>query len=281
MIRLMIKFSKKAREKINKKLPTLGEKFDSHNLRHQVFATVIVSYVLFLFFVVYSNSMNVTSFASGTIVAETIPPIATPTPTVPIASSSASVGLKYSIASLSAKIASGGVGIKAFDLTSTGAHQFELYTPTPSVGIRYSPSSGNITPGSSIPIYVYADSAQAPGIYSGTIYNSSDLNQALVSTGIPTNIILASGSADTDIDGFSNQVENYINTDPNYKCTDPKGISAWPPDFNNDGKVTVADTLIVRSKFGTFDHRYDLNMDGKVTIADILMENSYFGKSCQ
>src|SRR3989344_353521 len=66
MVKLMIKFSKKAREKINKKLPTLGEKFDSQKREHQVFVTALVGYVFFLFFIVYSSIMNVPSFANNT-----------------------------------------------------------------------------------------------------------------------------------------------------------------------------------------------------------------------
>ncbi len=275
-------FNKNLRKNINQKLPTLGENFDSHNLRHQVFATVIVSYVFFLFFVVYSNSTNVASFASdATPSAVLSQPTPTPTHTVPAATPSASVGLSYSITSLSATLAVGGFGIKAFDLTSTGAHQFELYTPTPSVGIRYSPSSGSITPGSSIPIYIYGDLLQAPGTYNGLIYNSSDLDQAQVSTGIPTKIILASGSADTDLDGFSNQLENYMGTDPNYKCTNPNGISAYPPDFNNDKLVRIDDINAIVKKYFTTDKRYDFDKDGKVTVADINIEKSYYFKDCK
>ncbi len=62
----MAKFSKKVREKINKKLPTLREKFDPHKREHQVFVTVIVGYIFLLFFIVYSSVMNVPSFANNT-----------------------------------------------------------------------------------------------------------------------------------------------------------------------------------------------------------------------
>ena len=274
----MIKFIKNLRKRINNNLPTLGEKFDSRNRKHQAFATSIIAYVFFLLFILYSNTISVPSFASDTSIdAEMFSLTVTPTSTVPIATLSASVGLKYSIASLSAKIAPGGVGVKVFDLTSTGAHYFELYTPTSSLGILFSPSSGNITPGSSIPIYIKAPPVQGPGIYNGIIYHSSDLYLGQESTGIPTKIILDSGSIDTDTDGFSNQLENYINTDPNYKC----GINAYPPDFNNDKLVRIQDINAIVKKYGTTDRRYDLDRDGKVTVADINIEKSYYYKDCQ
>lgn len=62
----MVSFSKNARENINKKLPTLGEKFDLQNRKHQGFLAAILGYVFFLFFIVYSSVMNAPSFANNT-----------------------------------------------------------------------------------------------------------------------------------------------------------------------------------------------------------------------
>lgn len=55
------------------------------------------------------------------------------------------LGLKFSTTYFGLKMAAGGIGLKAFDMTSTGATRYELYTPTNSLGILFSPSSGGIT----------------------------------------------------------------------------------------------------------------------------------------
>ena len=207
----------------------------------------------------------------------------TPPPVVASPSPSPNVGLKIdpSNVAVSLRMARGGIGLKAFNLTSTGATKFELYTPTPSFGILFSPSSGNIVNGSSIPIYIKSSVLQPVGVYNGTISYSSNLYPGQISTGIPTNITLDPGSSDTDGDGFSNYLENKIGTDPNYKCIIPNGISAWPPDLDNSRQVDISDVVAVVQKVGTNQARYDLNVDGKVDTADVgTVQKTYYFKSC-
>ena len=89
-------------------------------------------------------------------------------------------------------------------------------------------------------------------------------------------------SNDTDSDGFSDTIEQYIGTNPNLAC----GANAWPSDFNNDGKATLADVLMFIPTFDSVDgqpkynFRFDLNMDGKIDISDVLRMQLYFNKKC-
>ena len=81
---------------------------------------------------------------------------------------------------------------------------------------------------------------------------------------------------DSDGDGFKDSLEVYMGTNPNLAC----GINAWPPDFDNNGKVTGVDISAVVGHNGTSDTRYDLNGDGKVDTADIDIVKGLYGKSC-
>lgn len=87
---------------------------------------------------------------------------------------------------------------------------------------------------------------------------------------------------DTDGDGFSDAVELFVATDPAAGC----GPGAWPPDFNDDSNVSIADVLALAPGFGsaTGDARYasrlDLNADGKISIADVLLLKPSFGTTC-
>lgn len=81
---------------------------------------------------------------------------------------------------------------------------------------------------------------------------------------------------DTDGDGFSDSLENYIGTNPNVSC----GFNAWPLDFDNNRAVTVVDIFAVAAKFGTTDPRFDLNGDGGVNLQDIFKVSQSFGQTC-
>jgi hypothetical protein len=48
-------------------------------------------------------------------------------------------------------------------------------------------------------------------------------------------------SVDTDGDGWGNDFENYLGTDPNDDCPDSENDAAWPPDLNNDTFVDITD----------------------------------------
>ncbi len=192
------------------------------------------------------------------------------------------IGLKFSTTYFGLKMAAGGVGKKVFDLTSTGATSFELYTPTSSLGIRFSPSSGTITPGQAVPIYVYADKNQQYGIYTGKVYAASSLTNAQTETGVSDSITVEPGSADSDVDGFTNAAENVMGVDPNYSCRTPFGANAWPPDVNNDGTVNSTDSQLVFSAYSskTYVPRYDMNGDGAISAQDAQKVYSYIGKTC-
>jgi hypothetical protein len=86
--------------------------------------------------------------------------------------------------------------------------------------------------------------------------------------------------ADTDRDGFSNLAENYYGADLLASCPESRLHTAWPPDQNNDGVVSVVDVLSILGRFRSPNHRFDLNMDGTVAAVDILYELAYYGKSC-
>ncbi len=93
---------------------------------------------------------------------------------------------------------------------------------------------------------------------------------------------LASASADSDEDGFTNAVETYIGTDPFDSCSDNPGEDAWPPDINNDTEVDIFDVLYYRWKLAPkpYDNRYDLNADGSVDILDVLLYRGLLGTQC-
>lgn len=82
-------------------------------------------------------------------------------------------------------------------------------------------------------------------------------------------------SLDPDRDGFSTDLENYIGTNPNNKCS-------LPPDFNGNGAVSAPDIFDVMGKFGNASAipRYDLNRDGSVSAPDIFLVMGYFGADC-
>lgn len=196
-----------------------------------------------------------------------------------------SFSLKFSVSSINLKMAAGGIGLKAFDLTTTSATNFDFLAPaTNSLGIRFSPQADYINPGTTRPINLYADINQAPGVYTGGVYLGTGSIQG--PAGIPVTVTIEPTSYDSDKDGFINSRENKIGTDPNYACKTPTGVNAWPPDVNNDGTVNTLDQSAIAGIFNArigdsrYNRRYDLNADGAINSADLGLDASYNGKSC-
>ena len=122
------------------------------------------------------------------------------------------------------------------------------------------PPSGNLAP---------------PGYYMLFVVNSEGVPSEAAFTRVDP-------SLDGDGDGFSDATEAFIGTDPNLAC----GPGAWPPDFDDDGTVSIADLLALKPSFNSqsgdeiYDQRLDLTADGKVSIADVLALKPVFNLSC-
>jgi hypothetical protein len=80
---------------------------------------------------------------------------------------------------------------------------------------------------------------------------------------------------DYDGDGFADEVEAYVGTDPTDACPDPGGDDAWPPDINMDTWADVGDILeykpVIITTVPPSSPRYDLDMDQYIDVGDILM----------
>jgi hypothetical protein len=90
---------------------------------------------------------------------------------------------------------------------------------------------------------------------------------------------------DPDCDGFTTTVETSAGTDPNAHC----GVSAWPPDINNDGFVDViGDIAQIAGQFGNgvppAPVRYDIAPDPPDHVIDVIGDISrmagFFSQSC-
>lgn len=95
---------------------------------------------------------------------------------------------------------------------------------------------------------------------------------------------------DSDGDGFSDEVEIHVLTDPFDACPDDNSDAAYPPDFNNDGVVDLLnDVLEITSKAGSTSsdpdwnvtRRYDLNKDNIVDESDTNIVIAYNGVHCE
>lgn len=97
---------------------------------------------------------------------------------------------------------------------------------------------------------------------------------------------------DDDNDGFNDSIEFFVGTNPLKKCSatstpNDEPIDAWPPDTDDDQKVTISDILKFAGHFNinssnvNYTKRYDLNADGKISMADILTINPFWGRNCK
>jgi hypothetical protein len=96
---------------------------------------------------------------------------------------------------------------------------------------------------------------------------------------------------DSDSDGFDDNVECYLSTDPLDDCPNNPSHDAWPLDSNMDMYVTVGgDVLPYRGQIGASGgpppdpgwlQRLDLNMDNFITVGgDVLGFRGHIGDTC-
>ena len=96
---------------------------------------------------------------------------------------------------------------------------------------------------------------------------------------------------DTDCDGWTDDQETFMGTDPEDECADTSdpldetgvGESPWPPDFNDTGRLDIGDLILLRTWwFGTYTPRDDLNASGDTDVGDlVLMRKKWFAdNSC-
>jgi subtilisin-like proprotein convertase family protein len=92
---------------------------------------------------------------------------------------------------------------------------------------------------------------------------------------------------DDDNDGWSDDDESVIGTDPVDDCTDQPGDNdAWPPDIRIDTDVNILDVAKFRPVFfscsgdPSYDTRYDLDVSGCINILDIVKLRPVFFTHC-
>jgi hypothetical protein len=85
---------------------------------------------------------------------------------------------------------------------------------------------------------------------------------------------------DGDNDGFSDNAETGIGTDPQDAC----GVNAWPPDFDDSQEVDISDVLALKMDFGgtvpPAAARLDITPDGMIDVSDALAVKPFFGAAC-
>lgn len=94
--------------------------------------------------------------------------------------------------------------------------------------------------------------------------------------------------ADSDCDGFTDDEEAFVGTDPNAWCPVDSSHDAWPADFNRDGVVDILDlSQMTPPAFGAttgnpnYTVRKDFNGDGAINILDMArLTPPMFGASC-
>jgi len=97
---------------------------------------------------------------------------------------------------------------------------------------------------------------------------------------------------DTDIDGFNNNVECYLPTDPADNCTNNPGVhDAWPLDVSMNKVITVVGDVLPYSgrigatggppPSGNWRQRLDLDKNNFITVVgDVLKFSGKIGLSC-
>ncbi len=117
------------------------------------------------------------------------------------------------------------------------------------------------------------------------------LNLRNVRKSFPLVTVLGGAGRDSDGDGFSDEVEAFVGTQPMVACgvtpaADDEEPDASPPDFNDDETVNIVDAGAMRTVFnsvqgdGRYAARKDLNADGSIKIIDVGALRPFFNKSC-
>jgi hypothetical protein len=99
----------------------------------------------------------------------------------------------------------------------------------------------------------------------------------------------ACDTGDSDGDGFTDDWEVYLGTDPLDACPDDPSDAAWPLDINMDTFVTMADVFKYSGLLGSTGgpppspnwlKRLDLDMDNFITMADVFKYSGKLAKKC-
>jgi hypothetical protein len=140
-------------------------------------------------------------------------------------------------------------------------------------------------PTSLVQLFDQDDNAIEPvddlGNFAGTILNA----QIAVDEPCPGECL---PDVDTDGDGFDDDLECYLPTDPLDACPNNPSHDAWPLDINIDKTITVVgDILNFRGLIGVsygdpnFQTRLDLNGDRTLTVVgDVLAFRGHVGETC-
>ncbi len=90
-------------------------------------------------------------------------------------------------------------------------------------------------------------------------------------------------ATDNDCDGWTNDDELWIGTDPDVACDNGVPPPDWPPDFDGNGLVHIVDVLAFKPVIFTTappNNRYDLAVNGSIDIVDVLILKPVFNMRC-
>jgi hypothetical protein len=127
-----------------------------------------------------------------------------------------------------------------------------------------------------------------PGVYVLSLTASDGVITGAADT-VSLTVTQCEAGVDTDSDGFNDNVECYLGTDPIDSCPDDTSDDAWPLDVNKDARLSVVgDVLSFRDRIGatpgtpTWSQRLDYNGDGRLSVVgDVLMYRNRIGETCK
>ena len=163
--------------------------------------------------------------------------------------------------------------------TTGGAYTTEVCLSLPEEGVACTYTSDCGT--------AYECLATISGTTNAHVADCDDVDD--YATKVCCSVGVCSSGVDIDTDGFNDDVECYLDTDPLDDCTDAPSVhDAWPLDVNMDRYVTVVlDALNFRGRIGATSgspewlQRLDFNMDGMLTVVgDALLYRGMIGETC-